>query len=337
MTRQLQQGNGATFIARIACLKSMGIMMCLLVSWAAMAQTYPDKPIRFVVPMAPGGAVDTVSRSVANVLSKKIGQTVVVDNKPGAGGSIAAGFVANATPDGYTVFVADTGQLSINPSLYKKLPYDTSKNFVAVTEAVAAPLYLAVNAELPIKSVQELIAYGKAAKLPLAYGSVGVGSVHHLGMELFVSKSGIKANHIPFKGASQSAVALASGEVQVALSAMPSLKPLVTAGKVRLLAVTTAQRVPQTPDIPTVAESGVAGYSVAVNVGFVLPPNTPEAIANSLYREMTDVLNTAEVQTQLTNMGLVMMRSSPRDYANAIKEDTDKYRALIKATGAVAE
>lgn len=320
-----------------AFLVCLGLAALMGGTLSASAQSYPDKPIRFVVPMAPGGAVDSVSRAVAHALSKKMGQTVVVDNKPGAGGSIAAGFVSNAAPDGYTVFVADTGQLSINPFLYKKLPYDTSKGFVAVTDAVAAPLYLAVNADLPIKTVQELVAYAKTAKEPLAYGSVGVGSVHHLGMELLVSKTGIKATHIPFKGASQSAVALASGEVHMALSAMPSLKPLVTAGKVRILGVTTPQRVAQTPDVPTVSESGISGFSVAVNVGFVLPPNTPEAIVNALYRDMSDVLANPEVQTQLTTMGLVMLKSNPRDYANAIKDDADKYRALIKSTGAVAE
>ncbi len=319
------------------CLQCLGLAAWMVCTLPALAQSYPDKPIRFIVPMAPGGAVDSVSRAVAQALSKKMGQTVLVDNKPGAGGSIAAGFVSNAPPDGYTVFVADTGQLSINPFLYKKLPYDTSKGFVAVTDAVAAPLYLAVNADLPIKSVQELLAYARTAKDPLAYGSVGVGSVHHLGMELLVSKTGIKATHIPFKGSSQAAVALASGEVQMALSAMPSLKPLVSAGKVRILGVTTPQRVAQTPDVPTVSESGVSGFSVAVNVGFVLPPNTPEAIVTSLYRDMSDVLAQPEVQTQLTSMGLVMLKSNPRDYANAIKEDADKYRALIKSTGAVAE
>lgn len=315
-------------------LVTVGMSTTASLSWS---QNFPDKPIRFVVPMAAGGSVDVVARAVAVPLAKRVGQPIVVDNKPGAGGSIAAGFVANASPDGYTVLVADTGQLSINPSLYKKLSYDPSRRFVPITEAVSAPLYLAVNAELPVKSVQELIAYARAAKAPLSFGSVGIGSVHHLAMEMFLTRTNLKMTHIPFKGASQSAVALAAGEVQLAISAMASLRPLIAAGKVRLLAVTSPKRAPQSANVPTIAESGVPGYAVTANVGFVLPPSTPPAIADALYREILSMLDTDEVQTQLTSMGLVMLKTAPAEYAKTIQEDTEKFREAIRITGASAE
>ncbi len=319
-------------------LAAMLTTVCLLgASSFTVAQPYPNKPLRFVVPMAAGGSVDVVSRSVAQVLSQKLGQSIVVDNKPGAGGSLAAAYVANAAPDGYTVFVADTGQLSINPSLYKKLPYDTTKLFVPVTEAVAAPLYLAVNSELPIKSVRELIALTKAQSAPLAFASTGVGSVHHLGMEYLASKTGMKLNHIPYKGGSPAATALAAGEVQAAFLALSSLRPFLASNKVRILAVGTSQRNPATPEIPTVMEAGVSDFSVAVNIGFVLPPNTPDAIAQKLHRDILEALGTPEVQKQLASLGFVPIGNTSAQFGQNIQTDFAKYRAMIKLTGASAE
>jgi tripartite-type tricarboxylate transporter receptor subunit TctC len=323
------------FKAHFAALLAM---VCLFGSGnSAFAQPYPNKPLRFVVPMAAGGSVDIVSRSVAQVLSQKLGQSIVVDNKPGAGGSLAAAYVSSAAPDGYTVFVADTGQLSINPSLYKKLPYDTNKLFVPVTEAVAAPLYLAVNSELPIKSVQELIAFTKAQSAPLTFASTGVGSVHHLGMEYLASKTGMKVNHIPYKGGSPAATALAAGEVQAAFLALSSLKPFLASGKVRILAVGTSQRNPATPDIPTVTEAGVTDFSVAVNIGFVLPPNTPDAIAQKLHNGILEALGAPEVQKQLASLGFVPIGNTSAQFGQNIQNDLAKYRTMIKLTGASAE
>lgn len=331
-----QHATQAYFIKDL-CLALLAIV-CLFGSISsAFSQPYPNKPLRFVVPMAAGGSVDVVSRSVAQVLSQKLGQSIVVDNKPGAGGSLAAAFVSNAAPDGYTVFVADTGQLSINPSLYKKLPYDTNKLFVPVTEAVAAPLYLAVSSEVPVKSVQDLIAFTKSQSAPLTFASTGVGSVHHLGMEYLASKTGMKVTHIPYKGGSPAATALAAGEVQAAFLALSSLRPFLASGKVRVLAVGTSQRVPATPEIPTVTEAGVSDFSVAVNIGFVLPPNTPDAIAQRLHRDILEALGTPDVQRQLASLGFVPIGNSSAQFGKNIQADLAKYRAMIKLTGATAE
>ncbi|CAN5514369.1 tripartite tricarboxylate transporter substrate binding protein [soil metagenome] len=327
---------------RNACLNrrtfTLGVAALALTDGpTAFAQAYPDRPVRFVVPMAPGGSVDVVSRAVAQVLAQRLGQSVVVDNKPGAGGALAASFVSGAAPDGYTVFVADTGQLAINPSLYKKLPYDARMPFVPVTEAVAAPLYLVVNSSLPVNTVQEFIAYAKAQNAPLAYGSTGVGSVHHLGMEHLASATGIKVNHIPYKGAAQSSAAVAAGEVQAAFSALPSLRPLIAAGKVKVLAVALPARTALTPEVPTIAESGVKGFDASVTIGFVLPPRTSDAIAQRLQREIIQALATVEVQKQLAALGLVPMGNTSAQYGQNIESDTVKYRDLIKLTGATAE
>ena len=302
---------------------------------AGAAQDYPSQEIHFVLPMAPGGGVDTVSRAVAQKLSERIGQPVVVQNKPGAGGLIAASYVARAQPDGYTVFVADTGQLSVNPSLYKNVPYDTSKPFVPVTEAVSAPLFLAVNAALPVHSVQELIDYAKAHP-QTPFGSTGVGSVHHLGMQLLATRAGLDMVHVPYKGASQSTMALVAGDVPVALSALPSLRGHLEAGKLRLLAVATPERSVLMPDLPTIAESGLKDFSVAVNIGFVLPPATPDSIAQYLYEQIGEVMKDPALQKQLMTMGLVPMMNTPAEYGRNIEADTVKYREVIEASGATA-
>ncbi|RZS84257.1 Bug family tripartite tricarboxylate transporter substrate binding protein [Pigmentiphaga kullae] len=299
----------------------------------AYAQTYPSQPMHFIVPMAPGGSVDTLARLMAEMLTKKVGQTIVVENKSGAGGVLAASYVARAKPDGYTVFVADTGQLSVNPSLYKDLPYDKSTVFVPVTEAVSAPLFLAVNAKLPVRSVQEFIDYAK--KHPgLLFGSTGVGSVHHLGMQLLAVRAGIKMVHVPYKGASQSTVALVGGEVQAALTALPSIRNYVAGGEVRLLAVATPERSVLMPELPTVSESGIKDFRVAVNVGFVLPPGTPVPVANYLHTQITEVLADKGFQQRLITMGLVPMGSTAAEYARNIADDTATYRAVIEASGA---
>ncbi|QAA92420.1 hypothetical protein CKA81_00075 [Pollutimonas thiosulfatoxidans] len=305
---------------------------------AAVAQDYPKQPISFVVPMAPGGGVDTVSRSVAQLLSERIGQTVIVENKPGAGGLVAAGYVVRAAPDGYTVFVADTGQLSVTPSLHETLPYDKTASFVPITEAVSAPLFLAVNAASPIKSVEDFIAYAKANP-GTVYGSTGVGGVHHLGMHLLATKAGVELVHVPYRGSSQSTTALASGEVPVLLSALPSLRGHIESGKVRVIAVATPERSVLMPDLPTIAETGgnLSDFSVAVNIGFVLPPETPDAIAQYLYKEIDAVMDDKALQDRLMSMGLVPLRNGPDQYRKNIAADTAKYLEVIKASGATAQ
>lgn len=320
LARALSKGLGGVALAAIA-----------LSAACAFAQSFPDKPIHLIAPMAPGGAVDTIARLVGQQLSVQIGQPVVVENKPGAGGAVAAGFVARANPDGYTLFAADTGQLSINPSLYKTLPYDTSKPFVPVMEAVTTPLFLAVNASLPIHSVKELIAYAKTH--PLSYGSTGIGSVHHLSVESLALQTGMKLTHVPYKGASPAAVALAAGEVNVAAASLSSLRPYLATGRIRLIAVTTRNRATVMPDVPSMAESGVAGYDVAVGIGFVLPPGTSQSVASRLHDGLVKAMASPDVKQKLEALGWEIRAGSQQQYAQQIKEDTTKYRKVIDATG----
>ncbi|MCK9511159.1 MAG: tripartite tricarboxylate transporter substrate binding protein [Pigmentiphaga sp.] len=297
---------------------------------AAGAQTYPTKDIQFIVPMAPGGGVDTVSRTVAQMLAERVGQPIIVENRPGAGGLIAAGYVARANPDGYTVFVADSGQLSVNPTLYKDLPYDRSKPFVPITEAVSTPLFLAVNADLPIHSVPEFLEYARAHP-GMPYGSVGVGSVHHLGMQMLVTQAGLDMVHVPYKGSSQTTTALIGGEVGVILSALPSLKGHIESGRVRVIGVATPERTELMPDLPTIAEGGLPGYNALVNIGFVLPPETSGEIAQFLHQEIKGLLEQPEFQQRLKTMGLIPLASSPQEYAAKIAADTAKYKQVIES------
>jgi len=281
--------------------------------------------------MAPGGAVDTIARLVGQQLATQLGQPVVVENKPGAGGAVAAGFVARSTPDGYTVFAADTGQLSINPSLYKSLPYDASKPFVPVMEAVTTPLFMAVNASLPVHSIAELITYAKTHSL--SYGSTGIGSVHHLSVESLAQQTGMKLTHIPYKGASLAAVALAANEVNLAAGSLSSLRPYLESGKIRLIAVTTRSRSPVVPNVPSVAESGVAGFDVAVGIGFVLPPGTSQDVASRLHEGLTKAMAAPEIKQKLDALGWEIRAGSQQQYEQQIRNDTAKYRRVIDTAG----
>ncbi|MCY0855115.1 Bug family tripartite tricarboxylate transporter substrate binding protein [Cupriavidus sp. D39] len=320
VSRLLRKGIGGISIAVV-----------VLGATAALAQDLSKKPIHLIAPMAPGGAVDTVSRLVGQQLSIQLGQPVVVENKPGAGGIVAASFVARSSPDGFTVFAADTGQLSINPSLYKALPYDVSKPFVPVMEAVTTPLFLAVNASLPIHSVKELIAYAKAH--PLSYGSTGIGSVHQLSVESLAQQTGMKLTHVPYKGASPAAVALAANEVSLAAASLSSLRPYLDSGKIRLIAVTTRNRAAVMPNVPSVAESGVAGFDVAVGIGFVLPPGASQSVANRLHDGLAKAMASPDVKQKLEALGWEIRAGSQQQYDQRIRSDAAMYRKVIEAAG----
>lgn len=308
-----------------ALLLGVGLML----AGGAHAQTYPEREIRFIVPMAPGGGVDTLARLTAQALSQKVGQSVIVENRAGAGGVLAASYVSRAAPDGYTVFVADTGQLAINPWLYKELPYDTRQGFTPVTEAVSTPLFLAVNGKVPADSVKDLIAYLKK-KPGQPFGSTGVGGVHHLGLQTFSARTGTDLVHVPYKGAAPSVAALVAGEVPMLLSAWPSLKGFATNGQVKILAVATAERTKLKPDVPTIAESGLAGFSATPTIGFLLPPGAQQPIVSKLHQALVDVLKDPALSEKLLSMGLVPIANSPAEYAGNIEAESAKYRAIIE-------
>ncbi len=298
----------------------------------ALAGDFPSRPIRFVVPYGPSGSSDVLARVVAQKLSEAMGQPVIVENRPGAGGIVASDYVAKSKPDGYTILVGDTGFLSITPSLFKKLPYDPLKDFAPITLAITAPLFLAVNTEASIASVDELVKQAKGSR-KLSFSSSGNGSVHHLSLELLKILANIDMVHIPYKGVAQSVPAVITGEVACVMAALPSLMPHVRSGRLRLLGVATRTRSSIMPEVPAIAES-VPGYEITIDLGFVAPRGTPPEIIQRLNGEMKKVLAMPDVVEKLRNVGLITVGSSPQQYSERISTDFVKFADLVKRSGA---
>ena len=312
-------------------VKAAAMAIALLVALQAFA--FPDNPVRLVVPQPPGGVPDSVARVLGNGLAAQAGWNVVVDNRPGAAGIIAAMQVAKAPPDGCTLFIADYGALAINPSLYAKLPYDPIRDFAPVTLAATGALFLVTSTASPVQSVKEFISYAKS-RPGLPFGSAGNGTLHHLGMEMFKLLAGVEVTHIPYKGAVQVVPALLSGDVAVALVALPSVLALVKSGKLRLLAVSEAKRPSFMPDVPTIAEAGLPGYEIASGMGVVAPAGTPQEIIGRLNREIVKVLKTPEIGKQLFALGIDPVGNTPEQYAEMIRANTEKYGRLVRISGA---
>lgn len=311
-------------------------VLCMAIAGRCGAQNFPLKPIHLVVPYGAGGTPDVLSRWIAQRLTERIGQPVIVDNRPGASGVIAADIVAKSSPDGYALFVGDTGHLAINPSLQPNWPYDALRDFAPVTLAASGPYYMAVSSKLPVNSVADLIAYARSNP-GLPYGSSGNGSAHHLGMELFRLMADLKMTHIPYKGVAQSVPAVVSGEVAVVLAALPSLTPHVKSGKVRILAFARVKRTPATPDIPTIAESGVPGYDLETGVGYLAPANTPKDIVAKLSTDIGALLKLPEAAQQLAVLGIEPIGNSPEQFGETIRAWIQKYSKLVKDVGARAD
>ena len=298
----------------------------------ALAQAgYPNKPIKFIVPYAPGGFPDTVARVYAHHLSVRLGQSVVVDNRPGANGVVAAQALAAAPKDGYTFLVTDGSMFSINPAVYKNLGYDYKKDFVPVYLAARAALYLAVNSKVPVNTLQEFISLVKAKPGTLNYGSSGIGSTHHLTMEAMKSSLGLELTHVPFKGTGQAVPALIGGQVDVLFSALPSLAGFVKTGQVKLIASNAAQRSTQAPNIPLIADI-IPGFDFAPIVGVLAPSGTPQSAIDRINAEMTAVSKTPALIETFTAAGIDPLSSSPADYNKAILSENERLaKAVIAA------
>jgi tripartite-type tricarboxylate transporter receptor subunit TctC len=310
-------------------------LACLHLSPAAFAQdAWPTKPVRWVVPYSAGGLPDTIARIVAQKVGEGLGQQVTVENRGGAGGIPGSEVVARAAPDGYTFLVADVGQVAINPFLYAKLPYDPAKDFVPVGLIGTANLFLVANAGVPVKDFRELVALAKEKPGQLNYGSSGVGSIHHLATESLKSALGLSIVHIPYKGTGQSIPALVAGDVTFAYAAMPSIAAHVKAGRVKVLAVSTAQRSPTAPEVPTVAELGVPGYHFTPEIGLVAPTGTPPAVISRLSEEIAKAVKTPEVRQRFAQLDIVPVGSTPAEYGAVIRASVDKYRQAVKVSGA---
>ena len=307
------------------------LALCLVAT--AHAQTYPTKPLRFVVPFAAGGGSDLVARTVAAKLTETLGNTVVVDNRAGAAGSIGAEIVAKSPPDGHTLLLGSSGPLSINPSLYVKLPNDASRDFAPVALVTIMPFLLVTHPALPVRSVKDLVALAKTRPNELNYGSPGNGSTTHLANELLKSMTGMRITHVPYKGVAPAATDLISGQVQVLTGDLSTLLPHVKSGRMRGIAVTSARRSSLLPQMPTIAESGVPGYDASGWFGVLVPAGTPAAIVERLNAAIVKASATADARERLAALGGEVAAGTPEQFAAHIRSEAAKWGKVIRAVG----
>jgi tripartite-type tricarboxylate transporter receptor subunit TctC len=323
------------FLARAADVAAALVLAAAtLVVPPASAQAYPTKPVRMVVPFPPGGSLDIAGRLIAQKLSEAWGQSVVVENKPGAGGNIGADFVAKSPADGYTILLGALSTHAVNPSLYKTMPYDAAKDFAPITLIAVTPNVLVVNASSPVNNVKEFIAYAKANPGKLSFGSGSNGSAGHLAGELFKVETGTDAVHIPFKGGAPATQALLAGDTQFMFDNLANAMAQVKAGKLKALAVTTAKRSPLVPDLPTMAEAGLPGFDISTWYGFFAPAGTPPAIVAKWNADVTKILNSPDVRAKIVADGAEPSPNTPEQFAQMIAAELAKYAKIVKASGA---
>ena len=317
-------------------LRALSACLCAAALAPASAQAWPDKPIRFVMSAPAGSSIDVLGRTVADKLKDRLGQPVIVENKPAAGGTVATAEVAKAAPDGYTMVLAFNGPLSITP-LLSKVPYDVQKDLAPVIITSSQPNVLAVTSQLPVKTVQELVAYAKANPGKLNFASVGNGSSSHLNAELLKSLAGIDIVHIPFNGSPPAVTATIQNETQMIFAVMQPLQPQIQAGKLRALAVTSARRFPLLPDLPTIAESGYPGFDALAWNGVLVPAGTPKAIVQRLNTEIGAVLKDPDVVQKMNASGFALVGGTPEEFGALIKGESDKWAPVIRKAGVKIE
>jgi tripartite-type tricarboxylate transporter receptor subunit TctC len=304
---------------------------------ASLAADYPERPIKLIVPYPPGGTADVMARLVA-AGAKSLSQSIIVENKGGAGGNIAAETVARAAPDGYTLIMGNAPILAINPSLYKKISFDPVKDFAPITPIAEVPLFLVVTASSPYKSVDDILAAAKKSPGGVNYASGSVGSTTHLAMELFKSMAHVDLVHIPFKGSGPALTALVAGQVQIMFELMPSATPFVKSGQLRALAVTSSKRSENFPQLPTIAEQpGLDGFQVSSWFGVLAPAGTPKPIVDKLNAAFTKEATAPDFKARLEQLGAVPMSGGPREFEELIKQELVKWAAVVKASGARVE
>ena len=312
------------------------IMVGVYASTDAQSQQYPSRPIRIVVPFAPGGAVDIVARMLSLRLGESLQQNVVVDNRAGAGGTIGTDIVAKARADGHTLLVGSMG-VAVNAVLYPKLPYDTLKDLAPITTLAEQPNIIVVHLSVPVKSVRDLIALAKGKPGQISYGSGGVGSNSHFATVLFLMMANVDMLHVPYKGLGPAIGELVGGQVQMAVSNVSTALPHVKSGRLRLLAVTTMKRFPLFPDTPTVSESGVPGYESSGWYALWSPAGTPRAIVAKLNAHVTEILRSMPMKEQLAAQGLEPIPTTPEAFEKQLRIEIEKWGKVVKATGAKPE
>lgn len=315
----------------LARLLAAALPLALAMGPAAAQQDYPNKPIRLIVPFTPGGVTDTGARVVADKLGARLGQSVVVDNRPGASGNIGTQMVATAAPDGYTLLLGFDGTLVINPHVYAKVPFDTLKDFVPVSKIGDAVLIIVVHPSVPAKTLSELVAYSKTNPAGVSYGSAGTGSTPHLAGELLKARTGANFVHVPYKGGGQSMTDLVGGSLPMLYTAVAGAYPFVQKGQIRPIAVSSAQRLASLPEVPTVAESGVPGFESSSWIGILAPAKTPQPIVERLQRELHAVVQSPEVRERLASLGISALGNTPAEFGQQIRADLAKYDQIVKA------
>jgi len=308
-----------------------------LTAASAVAQSYPDKPIRLVVPFAPGGSNDVIGRVVAEKLGQNLGVPVVVENRPGVGGVLGSDIVAKAEPNGYTLLMGATSTMAVNPNLYTNMPFDPLKDLTSITQIASGPFLMAVPASLPVGSVQDFIALAKAKPDTLNFGSSGNGTSLHLTAELFKMMAGIDIMHVPYKGAGPALIDLISGKIHVIFSDMAALSPYMKSGQLKALAVTSAQPAPAAPGLPTIASSGVPGYEATSWYGLLGPAGMPPEIVSKLGKALADVVNAPAMRTRFFEMGIEPAAGTPQQFTELMRSEIEKWGKVVKASGAKVE
>lgn len=307
----------------------LAVPVALGIAVAAFGQNYPTKPVRIIVPFSPGGATDVVTRIVSLRLTEVWGQTIVVDNRAGAGGNIGADLAAKATPDGYTLFMPSGSVMTANQHMYRKLPFDAEKDFVAVTNVAGGPQVIAVSSKVPARSLKELIALAKAKPGSVTFGSAGIGTQTHLAAENFLHTAGIDATHVPYKGEGPAIQELIGGQIQMLTPNLGASIGFIKQGRIRALAVTSRQRSPQLPDVPAAAET-LPGFENVGWFGLVAPRGTPKAIVAKVHRDVVKVLSLPDVKKRFEDLGMSPIGNTPAEFTKAMKEESARWAKVIK-------
>jgi len=317
-----------------ATVRSLALIACAVAAAAtalpAGAQAYPARPIRLVVPFAPGGPTDTIARIVGQHLTERLGQQIVVDNRAGAGGNIGMGLAARAPGDGYTLLLVSSSFV-VNPALYKKIPYDPYKDLVPVTNLAASPNVFTVHPSSPVKSIAELIAYAKANPGKANLATPGIGTTPDLSVRLLALTAKVDLQAVPYGGAGPAVSAVVGNQVSFGCTAMPPTTPHIQAGRLRAIAVTSAKRSEAVPDVPTLAEAGYKGQEAETLQGILVPNGTPKAIVDRLYKELKSIMGMAAVQKRVTDLGFYIIASSPQEFGSQIRMEIRKWGEVIKA------
>ena len=324
---------------RVLCA-TLAIMFAATLPFDAAAQSaegYPSKVVRLVVPFPPGGPTDIAGRVIAEKISALWGQQMIVDNRAGAGGNIGAEIVARSDPDGYTIVLGVTGSHAINPALNKAMPYHPLKDFEPVSQATQFPNAIAVHPGVPANNLPELIALARRDPGKLSYGTDGVGTASHLTMELLKAKAGINLVSVPYKGAAPMLTDLIGGQVQVGITGLPAMQAHAKAGKIRILAVTTPNRVASNPELPSIAEQGFPGFSAAPWAGFFVPKGTPPAIVSKLAADLIKVMQMPEVKEKMANLGSELVASKPDEFRRFVEGEIQKWADAVKVAGVELE